>query len=97
MISSTILSQFFSLIDFPTLFPKYSIKLLAIPPTIIILSNLGIKFLITLILVEILDPPIIQVIGLVISEIILLSALTSKSSCNPENEGKNFGILLIEA
>ena len=65
--------------------------------SIIILSNLEIKFLITLILVEILDPPIIQVIGLVISEIVLLSALTSKSSCNPENEGKNFGILLIEA
>ena len=31
-------------------------------------------------------------IGLVILEVILLSAFTSKSSCNPENEGKNFGI-----
>ena len=67
-------------------------KLLAIPPTIIMLSNLVIKFLITLILVEILDPPIIQVIGLVIFEIILFSAFTSKSNCNPENDGKNFGI-----
>ena len=36
-------------------------------------------------------------IGLVISEVILLSALTSKSSCNPENEGKIFGISPIEA
>ena len=61
------------------------------------LLKLGIKFLIIPILVEILDPPIIQVIGLVISDSILLSALTSKSSCNPEKEGKNIGILLIEA
>ena len=81
-----------SLIDFQILIPKNSIKWLAIPPTIIILSNLGIKFLRTLILVESLEPPIIQVIGLVISEVILLSAFTSRSSCNPENEGKNFGI-----
>ena len=36
-----------------------------------------------------------QVIGLVISEVILLSAVTSKSNCNPENEGKNFGISQI--
>ena len=51
------------------------------------LLNLGIKFLIMSIFVEIFDPPIIQVIGLVISEVILLSAFTSKSNCNPENEG----------
>ena len=50
-----------------------------------------------LILVEILEPPIIQVIGLVIFEVILLRAFTSKSSCNPEYEGKNFGSSKIEA
>ena len=43
------------------------------------------------ILVEILDPPIIQVIGFIISEVILLRAFTSKSNCNPENDGNNFG------
>ena len=46
----------------------YLIKLFAIAPTIIILSNLVIKFFITFIFVDILDPPIIQVIGLLISE-----------------------------
>ena len=55
-----------------------------IPPTIIILSNLGIKFLIILILVETFEPPIMQVIGFLISEVIFFKALTSKSSCKPE-------------
>ena len=45
-------------------YPLYLITLLAIPPTITILSNLEIKFFIILILVEIFDPPIIHVIGL---------------------------------
>ena len=40
------------------------------------------------ILVEILDPPIIQVTGFVISVVILLSAATSKSNYSPEKEGK---------
>ena len=63
----------------------------------IILSNLGIKFLIISILVEILDPPIIQDIGLVISEVILVRASISKSMCYPENEGRNLEISTIEA
>ena len=62
------------------LYPKNSIKLLAIPPTTIMLSNLVIRFLKTLILVEILDPPIIQVIGLIISDVIFLRASNSRSS-----------------
>ena len=45
-----------------------------------------------LIFVEILDPPIMQLIGFVISDVILFRALTSKLSCIPENEGKNFEI-----
>ena len=49
------------------------------------------------ILVEILDPPIIQDIGFVISEVILVRASISKSICNPENEGRNLEILTIEA
>ena len=54
--------------DFPILFPVYLIILLAMPPTIIILSNFGNKFLIILILVEIFEPPIIQVMGFLISQ-----------------------------
>ena len=53
--------------------------LLAIPPTIIILSNLGIKFFIIPIFVEIFEPPIIQVIGFLISVVIFFSALISVS------------------
>ena len=48
------------------------------------LANLGIKFLIILILVETFEPPIIQVIGFLISEVIFFKALTSKLICNPE-------------
>ena len=59
------------------------------------LSNLGIKFLIILILVETFEPPIIQVIGFLISEVIFFKASTSKSSCNPEYEGKKFVILYL--
>ena len=70
----------------------YLIILLAIPPTIIILLNLGIKFLIILILVEIFEPPIMQVMGFLISEVIFFRASTSKLSCSPEKEGKNFVI-----
>jgi hypothetical protein len=51
---------------------------------------LGIKFLIILILVETLEPPIMQVIGFLISEVIFFKALTSVLSCNPEYEGKKF-------
>ena len=66
--------------------------LFAIPPTKIILSNLFIKFLITVIFVEILDPPIIQDIGLLIFEVILINEFTSASNCIPEYEGINFVI-----
>ena len=63
--------------------------LLAIPPTMIILSNLGIRFFITPILVEIFDPPIIQVIGFLISVVIFFSAFISDSSCNPAKDGRH--------
>ena len=49
------------------------------------------------ILVEILDPPIIHVIGFVISVVILLRAVTSKSSWNPEKEGNYLEICWIDA
>ena len=61
------------------------------------LSNLVIKFLIILILVKILDPPIIQVIGFLISDVIFFKALISKSSCKPEYDGKKFEISWIYA
>ena len=89
-ISFIIESELSSCKDFPILLPIYLIILLAIPPTIIILSNLGIKFLIILILVETFEPPIMQVIGFLISEVIFFKALTSVSNCNPEYEGKKF-------
>ena len=66
------------------MYPLCLIKLLAIAPTIIILSNFEIKFFIILILVEILDPPIMQVTGLVMLDVIFSNALISKSNCNPE-------------
>ena len=53
------------------------------------LSNLGIKFLIRPIFVDILAPPIIQVTGFFISVVTFFSALISVSSCKPANEGKN--------
>ena len=71
--------------------------LFAIPPTIIILSNLGIKFFIILILVEILEPPIMQVIGLLISDVIFVKALTYSSNCKPEYDGKKLEISWIDA
>ena len=52
--------------------------LLAIAPTITILSNLGIRFFIMSIFVDIFDPPIIQVIGFLISVVIFLRASTSE-------------------
>ena len=61
-----------------------------------ILSNFGIKFLIILILVETFDTPIMQVIGFLISEVIFFKATTSKLSCNPQKEGKNFVIASID-
>ena len=61
------------------------------------LSNFVIKFFIILIFVETLEPPIIHVIGFLISEVILINAFNSKSSCKPEYEGKNFEISSIEA
>ena len=57
------------------------------------MSNFEIKFFIILILVEILDPPIMQVTGLVMLDVIFFNALISKSNCNPEKDGKNFEIL----
>ena len=96
-ISFIIGSEFSSFKDFPILLPIYLIILLAIPPTIIILSNLGIKFLIIFILDDTFEPPIIQVIGFLISEVIFFKASTSKSSCNPEYEGKKLVTLWIDA
>ena len=61
------------------------------------LSNFEIKFFIILILVEILDPPIMQVTGLVMLDVIFFNALISKSSCNPEKDGKNFEISQTDA
>ena len=61
------------------------------------MSNLGIKFLIIPILVEIFEPPIIQVIGFFISVVTFFKAFTSVSNCNPAYEGKNLVILFTEA
>ena len=71
--------------------------LFAIPPTIIILSNFGIKFLIMLILEEILDPPIIQVIGFLILDVTFLKHQSLNSSVNQQYDGKNFVILHTDA
>ena len=62
-----------------------------------ILSNLGIKFLIIPILVEIFEPPIIQVIGFFISVVTFFKAFISVSNCNPAYEGKNLVILFTDA
>ena len=43
------------------------------PPIIIMLSNFGIKFLITFILEEIFEPPIMHVTGLFISDVTLFN------------------------
>ena len=96
-ISSIAASQFFSFRDFPIGLPLKFKILFAIAPTIIMLSNLGIRFLIRPILVDILDPPTIQVTGFFISVVTFLSALISFSSCKPANDGKNSVILLTEA
>ena len=61
------------------------------------LSNLDIKFFIILILVAILEPPIIQVIGLLLSDVIFFKASTSQSNCKPEYDGKKFEISWIDA
>ena len=61
------------------------------------LSNFGIRFFITLILVEIFDPPIIHVIGLLISEVTFLKAVTSVFINLPQYEGRNFVILSTDA
>ena len=53
----------FSFKDFPILLPLNFIKLFAMPPIIIKLSTFLIKEIISPILVEIFDPPIIQVVG----------------------------------
>ena len=47
------------------------------------LSKILIKFEIILIFVEILEPPIIQVTGFVISEVIFFSAFISSINCKP--------------
>ena len=58
----------------------FSFKIvLAIPPTIIMLSNFFIKFEIMFIFVEILDPPKIQVTGFLISEVIFFRAEISST------------------
>ena len=79
-ISSIIDSQLSSLIDFPIIKPLYFKIELAIPPTIIILLKLGIKFLIKPIFDEIFDPPIIQVTGFFISLVIFFKAFISVSN-----------------
>ena len=61
------------------------------------LSNLGIKFLIISIFVEIFDPPIMQVIGFLISVVTFFRALNSVSNCKPANDGRNSVILLTDA
>ena len=63
----------------------------------IILLNFGIKFLIIPIFVDIFEPPIMQVIGFLISVVTFFNAFISISSCNPANEGKNSVILDTEA
>ena len=85
------------MIDFPILFPLKLRILLAIPPTIIILLNLGIKFFIIPILVEIFEPPMIHVIGFLISVVTFFKAFTSVSNCKPAYEGKNSATLQTEA
>ena len=69
--------QLSSLKDLPISKPLNFKMLFAIPPTKIKLSNLNVKFLISPILVEIFEPPIIQDIGLSISEVIFFNALIS--------------------
>ena len=49
------------------------------------------------IFVEIFDPPMIQVIGFLISDVTFFKALISVSNCNPAKEGRNSVILLTEA
>ena len=61
------------------------------------LSNFGIKFLIIPIFVEIFEPPIIQVIGFLISVVTLFNAFISVSNCKPANEGRNSVILHTDA
>ena len=47
------------------------------------LSNFGIRFFIIPILVEIFEPPIIQVTGFFISEVTFFKASTSEFNCYP--------------
>ena len=63
----------------------------------IMLSNFGIKFLIIPIFVEIFEPPIIQVIGFLISVVTFFSAFISVSNCKPAKDGRNSVILLTDA
>ena len=63
----------------------------------IILSNIGIKFLIIPIFVEIFDPPIIQVVGFLISVVTFFKAFISVSNCNPAKDGRNSVILHTDA
>ena len=60
------------------------------------LLNFGIKFFIISILVEIFEPPIIQVIGFLISVVTFFSAFISVSNCKPANDGRNSVILLTD-
>ena len=48
------------------------------------LSKFLIKFEIILIFVEILEPPIIQVTGLLISDVIFFKAFISSINCKPQ-------------
>ena len=61
------------------------------------LSNFGIKFLIIPIFVDIFDPPIIQVIGFLISVVTFLSAFISDSNCIPAKRWKKFCYFTYEA
>ena len=61
------------------------------------LLNFGIKFFIIFILEDILDPPIIHVIGFFIFDVILLRAFTSALIWIPLYDGIYFVIFDIEA
>ena len=60
------------------------------------LSKFLIKFEIILIFVEILEPPIMHVIGFVISEVIFFKAFISSINCKPQYDGIYLVIPSIE-
>ena len=71
--------------------------MLAIPPPIIRLSNLNIKFFKTDILVETFEPPIIAREGFFGFSKASCNALISSFIIGPKKEGKNLVIASVEA